>query len=549
MTNSNKYHYLELARQQGINTPSSWLIQQLPSTKEIEEFINNNPNDYYIVRSAVELEDGSTQSLAGHFWSSDKILGNQLESTIQKGLVENAERLKQHNTISTPTLMIQPFIEHHIGGVAFCPWSFFSEYIYVEYAPTVQAVVEGQADSALISLQSEYQHPIPPSTNSSWIAPLQQTIKILKSTFNFPLDIEWVFNESTNTFTLLQVRPQTHLVGTLKTATQLPKLPEGQWQYGALSESVGRLSPLSFAFLQYLYNEARPVLQLIGHKAQNANFMYRLPDGTILVDTEKEKNFYQITTMGGFWRGFKAPLIQKQVLDEINIGIGNSTFDMKRLNLLFSLWLASNSLSQGAGRDEVLDPLRYELLWLNPPPEFKAHTSKDWGVLSTQIRDLFFNEWHKLKLSIKDHPEAVFCTVAEYQKGEFNQTGRQHTQVLDAIYDYLPLLQSNNASTMQSLSTAKCVTGTIFKIDNPSTFRGEIPKGVILVSAYFDNRWVHQIKDLKGIIVERGSHLAHSALVAREAQVPYVVVDNISTLIMGQIISLDTAKGTIELQT
>lgn len=110
-------------------------------------------------------------------------------------------------------------------------------------------------------------------------------------------------------------------------------------------------------------------------------------------------------------------------------------------------------------------------------------------------------------------------------KNQWNQAQqRQHEQVVAASFDYLPLLQSG-ASAMQSLSVAKRVTGIVFKIDNPAQFRGEIPKDVILVAPYFDNRWVHSIKDLKGIIVERGSRLAHSTLVAREAQVPYVVAD------------------------
>jgi phosphoenolpyruvate-protein kinase (PTS system EI component) len=72
---------------------------------------------------------------------------------------------------------------------------------------------------------------------------------------------------------------------------------------------------------------------------------------------------------------------------------------------------------------------------------------------------------------------------------------------------------------------------------------------VILVTLYFDNRWVHHIKDLKGIIVERGSRLAHSTLVAREEQVPYIIHSNLSTLLMGQVIILNTIKSTIELQT
>jgi phosphohistidine swiveling domain-containing protein len=544
----NKYQYLEIAKQAGINTPPTWLVQNLPNVEDIQQFTQNIPSTYYIVRSAINLEDGGIHSLAGHFWSSDKVLADELEHTIKQGFIENTKLLNQHTNEGIPHLMVQPFIEHTIGGVAFCPWSFFSEYSYVEYSNTVQNVVAGNAHYALMSLKPEYSPPIPLQENSLWITSLQHTISILKNTFNFPLDIEWAFNSETSTFTLLQIRPQTYLVGTLKTATELPTLPHGNWQYGALSESLGRLSPLSFAFLKYLYNEARTTLQLIGYKAQAIDFICRLPDGTILVDPEKEQQFYKTTLMGGFWRGFKAPIIQNQIADEIKIGIGSSIFDIKRLSLLFSLWLASNSLSQGAGRDEVLDPQRYELTWLNPPPTFEPKISKDWPVLSTQIRDLFFNEWHKLKLILKQHPEAAFCTLEDFQANQFNQINRQHEQVLEALYNYLPLL-NNSTSTLQSLSIAKVVIGTIFRIDNPATFRGEIPKNVILVTPYFDNRWVHQIKDLKGIIVERGSRLAHSTLVAREEQVPYVIHSNLSTLLMGQVIILDTIKSTIELQT
>ncbi|WP_020560898.1 PEP-utilizing enzyme [Thiofilum flexile] len=543
----NKYYYLQLAQEAGINTPASWLIDTIPTPVELENFTQKNQSDYYIVRSAVALEDGNTHSLAGHFWSSDKVNADQLAATIEYGFQANSERLKQQQSSINPTLMVQPFIEHTIGGVAFCPWSFFSNYSYVEYATTVQAVVEGNATPALISLDPNYSHPIEPE-NNVWIRPLQDTIQHLKGLFDFPLDIEWVFHHNTQCFTLLQIRPQTHLIGTLQSATQLPPLPQGQWEYSALSESVGRLSPLSFDLLRHLYQEARPTLQLIGHKAAQVDFMYRLPDGTIVVEPNKEKAFYDNTRMGSFWRGFKAPSINNQVLEAIKVGIDSTDFSLTRLIQFFSLWLASNSLSQGAGRDEVFDPQRYELLWLNPPPAFKPEITQDWNSLNRQIRTLFFNELHKLKLLIKDQPSAVFCTIAEFQQGQWNQIQRQHEQVQAASFDYLPLLQSAPNNTLQSLSVAKRVTGVVFKIDNPSQFRGDIPNGVILVAPYFDNRWVHRIKDLTGIIVERGSRLAHSTLVAREAQVPYVVIGNSSfvTLIANHTLTLDTIKNTFD---
>lgn len=64
----NKYYYLHLAQQAGIHTPSSWLINVITSDSAIKNFTQNNASEYYIVRSAVALEDGNTQSLAGHFW-------------------------------------------------------------------------------------------------------------------------------------------------------------------------------------------------------------------------------------------------------------------------------------------------------------------------------------------------------------------------------------------------------------------------------------------------------------------------------------------------
>jgi pyruvate,water dikinase len=43
----------------------------------------------------------------------------------------------------------------------------------------------------------------------------------------------------------------------------------------------------------------------------------------------------------------------------------------------------------------------------------------------------------------------------------------------------------------------------------------------VLVAPYFDNAWVTQIDKFKGIVLEQGGTLSHSAIVAREKNIPY----------------------------
>jgi len=60
-------------------------------------------------------------------------------------------------------------------------------------------------------------------------------------------------------------------------------------------------------------------------------------------------------------------------------------------------------------------------------------------------------------------------------------------------------------------------------IKNPSRQRQCIPTGSILIAPYFDNQWVQSIPQLNAIIVKQGGQLSHSAIIAREAGVPYFI--------------------------
>lgn len=72
--------------------------------------------------------------------------------------------------------------------------------------------------------------------------------------------------------------------------------------------------------------------------------------------------------------------------------------------------------------------------------------------------------------------------------------------------------------------------------------------GEILVTRHTDPGWVVLFPSISGLVVERGSMLSHSAIVAREMGIPAVVgVQRAATLIRsGDRLRLDGAKGTVQ---
>ena len=75
-----------------------------------------------------------------------------------------------------------------------------------------------------------------------------------------------------------------------------------------------------------------------------------------------------------------------------------------------------------------------------------------------------------------------------------------------------------------------------------------LQQGEILVCYRTDPGWVPLFPAAAAILVERGSLLSHSAVVARELCIPTIVaIPNLMTLLhTGQRIRVDAAKGTVE---
>ena len=73
--------------------------------------------------------------------------------------------------------------------------------------------------------------------------------------------------------------------------------------------------------------------------------------------------------------------------------------------------------------------------------------------------------------------------------------------------------------------------------------------GEILVAERTDPGWVPLYPAVSGILIERGSILSHSAVVAREMGIPTIVgiTGLVNTLSTGQRVKMDGRAGTVEI--
>ncbi len=545
-----KYVYLQQAAAAGLITPATYLLNAPETSIErLNQWLASVNSQRFIVRSASTHEDGAVHSFAGHFWSSEAVTRAELATTIAQAWFENKQIAIALGINHVPNLLVQPFIEHQIGGVLFAPWSFFPDYAYIEYSTQmVQQVVSGNAQAAIIALTSGINAPLPLTASCEFLEPLlRQVCCDLRAHFDFPLDCEWAYDAQQNTLVILQVRPQTHLVGAVLPATT-PR--PAQLYFTALSETVGRLSPLSFSLLQQLYVDCIPTWQSLGFTAKTVDFMQYMPDGSVLVDVVKEKAFYRLTLMGGFWQAFRHKQWQARLISTVQNNLETPTFTYAQLAQWFQYWMVANVFSQGGGREQLQAPHAYELTWFSvqETPTIPAQLD-DWNVLNTLCKAFFFIELAKLKTIVKAKPQVAFCQWDAFLRQDLTAAmAGQHQQAQVAYYDYVTQTIDYDRP-MQSLAAAKIVTGEIVRVDNPASFHGVIPANCILVAPYFHNRWVATIATLRGIIVTQGSQLAHSAIVAREMGVPYCVVaaNTLHDLKTGQILQLDTINGNVKL--
>ncbi|HEX7182674.1 MAG TPA: phosphoenolpyruvate synthase [Thermoanaerobaculia bacterium] len=95
---------------------------------------------------------------------------------------------------------------------------------------------------------------------------------------------------------------------------------------------------------------------------------------------------------------------------------------------------------------------------------------------------------------------------------------------------------------------AGVVTGTVKVLRTPS--EDARLDGEILVAERTDPGWVPLYPSVSGLLIERGSILSHSAIVAREMGIPTIVgiAGLVETLKTGQVVTMDGGAGTVRVE-
>ena len=153
-------------------------------------------------------------------------------------------------------------------------------------------------------------------------------------------------------------------------------------------------------------------------------------------------------------------------------------------------------------------------------------------------------------LSLK---ELVALRKAEQVKFNKNEPGGRVTTFGTVYNNYFPskvrAVVDAQTYTLEGIGCSSgMVTGKAKVITNP--LEAENFENCILIAEITDPGWVFLMIAAKGIIVERGNVLSHTAIIGRELGIPTVIgVDGATTLIQdGQEISIDGEKGTVILR-
>lgn len=541
-----KYRFLQQASSAGISIPSTLFLSfdDLSSgafENLLNKFINQNRNDFYIVRSCCEGEDGNEKSFAGHFESSGRVKPEQLLETVKIYFKKNRAIQKKITPMGKVHLMVQPYLEADLGGVMFSKWKYFSHHFVGEASiGGAQAAVEGAgSDFFLLSKDESFEDLIVPSTLPK--EALKETVKKCEVLFGFPLDIEWVAKDEV--VTIVQIRPATAPVQALQIATSseaeaqwqhLNKTMVGDWCVDSYAESFGILSPLSFSVLNHCFKAAIPTFKDLGFRAEVPNFLARSHNGQVYANVAAQNNFFKLKAWNSaFWQTVNERNFKKKVETFSKNYQASINFDLNHLNQVFNHWQIANFYAQKSMRIECLTwPQEYEVsafLDLDYPTLKKEMTWPEWRNFYKQW---WLFEFNKLKAQIVKNPIQAFASVKSlpFEKGDlegFSSSNLEEIYKAElplSVIDF-PSVFSNVISPGKGVAVVKGDLNKVpvFVVKSPKTWQGEFPEKCVLVAPYFDNFWVLEIDKFAGIVLEQGGQLSHSAIVAREKRIPYYI--------------------------
>jgi pyruvate,water dikinase len=172
-------------------------------------------------------------------------------------------------------------------------------------------------------------------------------------------------------------------------------------------------------------------------------------------------------------------------------------------------------------------------------------------------RDIFFLEVQEILNFVEG---TSTCTdlkgLVRLRRGEFES--HSHMEAPGERFETRGIVYQGNtfrsarktaAPTGDQRNGLACCPGTVFGrvrlVQDPG--RAELTKGDILVAERTDPGWVMIFPGAAGLLVERGSLLSHSAIVAREMGIPAVVsIEGLTSWLHdGDWVEMDGAKGVV----
>lgn len=179
--------------------------------------------------------------------------------------------------------------------------------------------------------------------------------------------------------------------------------------------------------------------------------------------------------------------------------------------------------------------------------------------LIDEVDDIFFLSVHEVLGAIEGFilsPDLK--PIIALRKAEFESDKKRPDRASRFIVDgaYVAGLEKTESHSLEPLSgdvqmgtgcSAGDVTATARVISDPRS--QSLERGDILVAHHTDPGWIAVFTNASAIIVERGSLLSHSAIVARELGIPCVVgLKGAMTWIKdGDTLRIDGAKGRVEI--
>ncbi len=154
---------------------------------------------------------------------------------------------------------------------------------------------------------------------------------------------------------------------------------------------------------------------------------------------------------------------------------------------------------------------------------------------------------------IQDLKETITKRKKEYEKYEADEYVPERITTKGTVYDQLDFTKKVSEQIDGDISGIACCPGVVEAevcvIHSPDEI--DDLQGRIMVTSSTDPGWVSLFPTASAILVERGSLLSHSAIVARELGIPCIVGINnlLSQLKTGDVVMMDGSSGQVKIIT